>query len=211
MELSGPAMDRSPPDSATLGSGGVFPPRFDANTSFPTADDTSDDGADQPPQVREILPPDDNAPVRPIPGLPQDSDAPQPIRGFGSSGVKPPATSEATLGPYGPKSPPASLSDNANNTTGTHPRDAEPTATNSADRDMLAQQDALDAALKKPAIDEETAQGLTAKPWTPLVLTSLALFASLAANLYLGWVAAGVYRRYRDVVAQLHQARTSLA
>ncbi len=32
-----------------------------------------------------------------------------------------------------------------------------------------------------------------------------------AANLYLGWVALGVYRRYREVVAQLHRVQTSLA
>jgi hypothetical protein len=61
----------------------------------------------------------------------------------------------------------------------------------------------------KPTLDEATAEKLQ-PPWKPLVFTSLALFASLAANLYLGWVALGIYRRYREVVAQLHQASASL-
>ncbi len=69
-----------------------------------------------------------------------------------------------------------------------------------------------DAALQKPTLDEKTARELaeagTPKPWMPLVLTSFALFASLAANMYLGWIAVGIYRRYRSVVGQLHQART---
>jgi hypothetical protein len=72
-----------------------------------------------------------------------------------------------------------------------------------------------DAAFQKPTIDEKTAQELAAaeasKPWLPLVLTSFALFASLAANMYLGWIAVGIYRRYRSVVGQLHQARTATA
>jgi hypothetical protein len=62
----------------------------------------------------------------------------------------------------------------------------------------------------KPEINPQDAQSLQ-PPWTPLVMVSLGLFASLAANLYMGWVAAGVYRRYRDVVAQLHRVQTSLA
>ena len=72
-----------------------------------------------------------------------------------------------------------------------------------------------DTASQKPTIDEETARELaeaeSAKPWLPLVLTSFALFASLAANMYLGWIAIGIYRRYRSVVGQLHQARTAPA
>jgi hypothetical protein len=67
-----------------------------------------------------------------------------------------------------------------------------------------------DTASQKPTIDEKTARELAeaSKPWFPLVLTSFALFASLAANMYLGWIAIGIYRRYRSVVGQLHQART---
>ncbi|MHB8970020.1 MAG: hypothetical protein ACYC3X_10115 [Pirellulaceae bacterium] len=71
-----------------------------------------------------------------------------------------------------------------------------------------------DAAAQKPTIDEETAERLQAiqaeHPWVPLVLTSLALFGSLAANAYLGWVAVGIYSRYRDMCEQLHEAQASL-
>ncbi len=72
-----------------------------------------------------------------------------------------------------------------------------------------------DAAAQKPTLDEKTARELaeseTPKPWMPLLLTSFALFASLAANMYLGWIAIGIYRRYRNVVGQLHQARAATA
>jgi hypothetical protein len=67
------------------------------------------------------------------------------------------------------------------------------------------------AALHKPTLDEETRQLLAEqeaeKPWTPLVVTSLALFASLALNLYLGWVAMGIYRKYRGLALRLHHAQ----
>lgn len=70
------------------------------------------------------------------------------------------------------------------------------------------------AAAQKPMLDDETARKLqelaAERPWVPLVLTSLALFGSLAANAYLGWVAAGIYRRYRDMCDQLHEAQASL-
>ncbi|MEX0714573.1 MAG: hypothetical protein WD278_19710 [Pirellulales bacterium] len=38
------------------------------------------------------------------------------------------------------------------------------------------------------------------KPWLPLSLTLLGLFASLGANVYLVWIAAGLRRRYRSVI-----------
>ena len=71
-----------------------------------------------------------------------------------------------------------------------------------------------DAAAQKPTLDAETAERLkqlqAEHPWVPLVLTSLALFGSLAANAYLGWVAVGIYHRYRDMCEQLHEAQASL-
>ena len=39
-----------------------------------------------------------------------------------------------------------------------------------------------------------------AKPWLPLWLTAVALFASLGANVYLGWIAVDVRRRWRTLV-----------
>lgn len=37
------------------------------------------------------------------------------------------------------------------------------------------------------------------KPWWPLTLAMLALFASMGGNLYLGWIAIDVYRRYLEL------------
>ena len=39
-----------------------------------------------------------------------------------------------------------------------------------------------------------------AKPWLPLWLTAVALFASLGANVYLGWITIDVRRRWRTLV-----------
>lgn len=36
-----------------------------------------------------------------------------------------------------------------------------------------------------------------ARPWTPLILVSLSLFASLGCNVYLTWIFADLRRRYR--------------
>jgi hypothetical protein len=37
------------------------------------------------------------------------------------------------------------------------------------------------------------------KPWWPLTLAILALFASMGGNLYMGWIAVDVYRRYLEM------------
>ncbi len=37
------------------------------------------------------------------------------------------------------------------------------------------------------------------KPWWPLTLAMLALFASMGGNLYMGWIAVNVYRRYLEM------------
>ena len=37
------------------------------------------------------------------------------------------------------------------------------------------------------------------KPWWPLTLAVLALFASMGGNLYMGWIAVDVYRRYLEI------------
>jgi hypothetical protein len=41
----------------------------------------------------------------------------------------------------------------------------------------------------------------TDRPWWPLSMAMLGLFASIGANLYIGWIAVGIYRRYLDVAA----------
>lgn len=45
----------------------------------------------------------------------------------------------------------------------------------------------------------------TSKSWTTLVLVCLLLFASIGLNLYLGWIARGIYVRYRFVSGQVYE------
>jgi hypothetical protein len=57
----------------------------------------------------------------------------------------------------------------------------------------------------KPAVDEETDQATApaaggGKPWAPLFVTLLGLFASLVANVYLGWTALDFRSRYQGLV-----------
>lgn len=149
-----------------------------------------------------ILPPSSNAapgdsgfgpssglPLSPVPGSQPETGLPSPIR---SSGMNPP--------------PKSSRSGVGNLLAGVQTR--RPGSASA--RDVASG----GAAAQKPTLDEETARKLqelaAERPWVPLVLTSLALFGSLAANAYLGWVAAGVYRRYRDMCDQLHEAQASL-
>jgi hypothetical protein len=42
-----------------------------------------------------------------------------------------------------------------------------------------------------------------------LILTTLALFASLGANAYLGWLAWSFFWRYRDAASDVARARQS--
>jgi hypothetical protein len=53
------------------------------------------------------------------------------------------------------------------------------------------------------AVDAKTDVG-EPKPWLPLAGAVIALFASLGANLYLGWNTLALRSRYRSLVAQLH-------
>lgn len=98
---------------------------------------------------------------------------------------------------------------------GTHSKLMDLVRRNSAPKENQPSRDGQVASLtgsneasSKPVIDSETADKLMQepKPWMPLVLTSLGLFASLAANVYLAWIAIGTYRRYRHVVTQLRDA-----
>lgn len=43
----------------------------------------------------------------------------------------------------------------------------------------------------------------------PLILTTLALFASISANGYLGWLAWSFFWRFRDTASDLSRARSS--
>jgi hypothetical protein len=48
----------------------------------------------------------------------------------------------------------------------------------------------------KPTAAQPPRQETSARPWMPLILLALALFASLGGNVYLGWVAWEVRKRY---------------
>lgn len=43
------------------------------------------------------------------------------------------------------------------------------------------------------------------KAWWPLTLAMLALFASMGGNLYMGWIAVDVYRRYLDAATDEYE------
>ncbi len=47
------------------------------------------------------------------------------------------------------------------------------------------------------------------RPWTPLILTTLALFASMGANAYLGWLSWSFFWRFRDAVTEAARARAN--
>ena len=48
------------------------------------------------------------------------------------------------------------------------------------------------------------------KPWWPLTLAMLALFASMGGNLYMGWIAVDVYRRYLEMADTATTTRTTI-
>jgi hypothetical protein len=54
-----------------------------------------------------------------------------------------------------------------------------------------------DAGFLRGASDSPTI--VSDKPWWPLTLAMLALFASMGGNLYMGWIAVDVYRRYLEM------------
>jgi hypothetical protein len=53
----------------------------------------------------------------------------------------------------------------------------------------------------EPAKPAKTSPPEPAKPWTAMTLTLFGLFASLGANVFLGWVAVGLRRRCREKIA----------
>ncbi|MGA2031069.1 MAG: hypothetical protein ABSG68_02330 [Thermoguttaceae bacterium] len=53
----------------------------------------------------------------------------------------------------------------------------------------------------KPSADDQPSAA-PARPWLPLSLALVVLFASLGGNIFLGWIALEVRARYRALVAQ---------
>jgi hypothetical protein len=60
-------------------------------------------------------------------------------------------------------------------------------------------------AMSKPTLPESMAQQ-PYKPWGWLTVSLLALFASVSANVYLGWIALDLHHRYRSAVLQMTDA-----
>jgi hypothetical protein len=63
----------------------------------------------------------------------------------------------------------------------------------------------LAAAANDPSVGflrEEVRLAESDKPWWPLTLAMLALFASMGGNLYIGWIAVDVYRRYLEMAEE---------
>ena len=74
--------------------------------------------------------------------------------------------------------------------------------------------DALAAVLALQQKQLETTKPLAVadekpKSSKPLILTTLALFASIGANAYLGWLAWSFFWRFRDTASDLSRARSS--
>ncbi len=125
-----------------------------------------------------------SVPVQPVPGSGPETGFPPPIRGAADN-PKNQSLIEKLVAIS--KEPSAKLADEGTELVG--------------DEDS--------AVTGKPALTKEEAEQLK-QPWAPLVWTAFALFGSLAANAYLGWVALGIYGRYRDMCEQLHDAQASL-
>lgn len=154
------------------------PAPFPRGSSFPTFPGTLGNAVAQ-----------NQTPSFPIPSLELGGSAPAPDSGAGDASTGTPAAEPEST---------ATASRSAG--------EGVPSADDSNEPDSLLA-GTSGAAFRKPELDGELADLSPERPWLPLVLTSLALFASLAANFYLGWVAMGIYRRYRELVVQLQQAR----
>jgi hypothetical protein len=71
--------------------------------------------------------------------------------------------------------------------------------------------DTVDSRKKPAAGSHETGESQPAKPWLPLTLTLLGLFASLGGNVFLGWVAWDSYNRSRANAAQFDDDKAALS
>ena len=181
-----PTYDSTPPEASPVGTLSVpaAPPAGSGGWQFPESPARPRPTICPVLSARQI-----RAGLFPVPAAGPETGLPEPIRG---AGMKPGNQS-------------------AFENTASNELNTQQTTT-----DLLNQlaENHREAAAQKPTIDKEEAERLIAErakelqaehPWAPLVLTSLALFGSLAANLYLGWIASGIYRRYRDMCDELHE------
>lgn len=68
---------------------------------------------------------------------------------------------------------------------------------------------ATSATKSSDAARERLADDPANRPWMPLTLTAMLLFASVGLNFYLGWIAHGVYQRYRALLMEVRNVRAA--
>ena len=56
-----------------------------------------------------------------------------------------------------------------------------------------------------PSASDGLSKALANRPWWPLTLAVVALFASVGFNFYLGWIAWDLYTRYQDAIADVQE------
>jgi hypothetical protein len=167
------------------------------------------------PVVAPQTPSPDRYPAQPSPGFsPFASDDPQP----GWSGTNPlppspsfvaslPSSAGSAYGGSGYKSEPPSLP--AADSTGAVDEWPFRKVGFEAERRVKSKPtdfwESLSAAAdesSEPYLREDSTNGdAQEKPWWGLTMAVFALFASLGGNLYLGWIAVDVYRRYLDLTS----------
>jgi hypothetical protein len=92
------------------------------------------------------------------------------------------------------------------NTTGTTPTTNSSNENSSASSatNSTATKAAPPAGSRGPMRDDDAV-----RPWWPLTFTAILLFASIGLNFYLGWIAHGVYQRYRALLMEVRNVRAA--
>jgi hypothetical protein len=67
------------------------------------------------------------------------------------------------------------------------------------------------ASLSKVDATNRLADSPKEQPWLPLTFTAMLLFASVGLNFYLGWIANGIYLRYRALLMEVRNVRAAVA
>lgn len=67
------------------------------------------------------------------------------------------------------------------------------------------------ASINKSDASNRLADDPNNRPWWPLMFTAMLLFASVGLNIYLGWIANGIYIRYRALLMEVRNVRAAVA
>jgi hypothetical protein len=104
--------------------------------------------------------------------------------GYQVAANPPPAANTTGTAPAANSNNENGTASSATNTTATKTSTTKPTRGSSGDEEAL-------------------------KPWWPLTFTAMLLFASIGLNFYLGWIAHGVYQRYRALLMEVRNVRAA--